>query len=339
MKKKHLYIGLIIAFLACYYTFRNVSLKDLGHAFASIQYIYLIPSLFFYLFYYYIRAVRWKYLILSIKEVDHKRLLSPVMIGFMANMLPARIGELIRAYLLGKRENIPFSSSFATIVVERLFDLAAILVMFGSLLFFQSDLMSSSGPLGDPTVIKRMTLFGWGSLLILIILISSSFLLIYKQNWVVSWIKFLCRPFSENIQTKILDFINSFAQGLHVLKDLKTTLIVILWSGVIWAASLLTYYPFYFAFNIDYLPFSSLVILFVIICMFITIFPTPGFIGSFQAGCVVALHNLYDVPEAVAASFGIVAWAFSMGITVAGGIYFIFKDNISIKELTRAYNT
>lgn len=338
MKKKHLYIGLIIAVLACYYTFRNVSIKDLGEALASMHFIYVIPSLFFLLLYYYIRAVRWKYLILSIKEVHQNRLLSPLFVGFMANMLPARIGELIRAYLLGKRENIPFSSSFATIVIERVFDMSTILIIFGGVLFFQPELMGDKSPIGDQNVLKGMIMFGWISMAGVILLVIMSLLLIYKQKMVISWIKFLCNPFPEKIQTKILDFIISFAGGLHVLKDFKTTLTVILLSGGVWGCSLLSYYPFYFAFDIDYLPFSSLIIVFVIICIFVAIFPTPGFVGSFQAACMLGLHGLFGVPEATAASFGIITWAFSMGVTAIGGTYFIIKDNISMKDMTKAYS-
>ena len=335
--KKHLYIGLIIAVLACYYTFRNVSLKELGEAMTSMRYIYLLPALFIFIVYYYFRAVRWKYLILSIKKVEQKRLFSPLMIGFMANLLPARVGELIRAYLLGKREDISFSSSLATIVVERIFDMLSILALFGGLLFFQSDMMDSTGPLGDQDIMGKMVLFGWVSLTISIVLICGLFLLIYRQNLVISWIKFLCRPFSEKSQTKILSFVDSFTKGLYVLKDLKTTSIIILLSACVWGLALIGYYPFFLAFDLDYLPFSSLIILFFVICVFITIFPTPGFVGSFQAACMVVLHNLYGVPEATAASFGIASWAFSMGITVLGGIFFLVKDNISIKEITKAY--
>lgn len=336
--KKPLYVGSIIALLAIIYTFKNVSLKELNKALASVNYIHIIPALILYALYYYLRAVRWKYLILSIKTVNEKKLISPIMVGFMANMLPARVGELIRAYLLGKREDIPFSSSFATIVVERLFDVASILMLFGSLLFFHPDIMSIAGPLGDKNILEKMILFAWSSLAIIILLIITSFLLIYREKLVISWVKFFCRPFSENIQNKILEFLSSFTKGLLVLKDLKTILIVIMLSGALWLIGMIGYYPFYFAFDINYLPFSSLIILFVMICVFITILPTPGFIGSFQAACMVALHDLFGVPEATAASFGIVTWAFTMGFTILGGIFFLFKDNISIRELTGNYS-
>lgn len=336
--KKHLCIGLIIAGVAFYYTFRNVSLGELGEAFGSMHLAPLIPALFLYIFAYYAKAVRWKFLVLSIKDVPHTRLFSPMMIGFMSNMLPARVGELIRAYLLGKRENIPFSSSFATIVLERLFDMVSILAMFGSLLLFQPDLMSSKGPLGDPATFEKMKLFGWSSLLIVILLVLLSYLLIHKKKLVISWLKFLCRPFPETTKSKILEFTYSFADGLMVLKDVKTTCIIILLSGVVWSFSVVAYYPFYYAFNIGYLPFSSLIILFVTICLFITIFPTPGFVGSFQAACMLVLHDLFGVPEATAASYGITTWAFSMGFTLVIGLFFIFKDNISVKELTPVLN-
>ena len=69
------------------------------------------------------------------KKVPVTGLFSPLMVGYMANILPARAGEFIRAYLLGKKHGIPFSGAFASIVVERLFDIVAVLLLFQLLLF------------------------------------------------------------------------------------------------------------------------------------------------------------------------------------------------------------
>ena len=119
MNKKHLnlIIGLIIVVLFSYIAFKNVSLEELGKALKAVKYIYLIPAVMFVALTFLFRAMRWRYLVSSIKDVKTTHLFSPLMIGFMGNVLPARAGEFIRAYLLGKKENISFSASFATIVV------------------------------------------------------------------------------------------------------------------------------------------------------------------------------------------------------------------------------
>ena len=122
MRKKylHLLIGLIIIVLSLMYAFKDVSFQELMSALKSIRHIYLFPAIFLVAMSYLLRAMRWHYLIRSVKKVKTTRLFSPLMVGFMGNMLPARAGEFIRAYLLGKKENVSFSASFATIFVERL---------------------------------------------------------------------------------------------------------------------------------------------------------------------------------------------------------------------------
>ncbi len=79
---------------------------------------------------------------------------------------------------------------------------------------------------------------------------------------------------------------------------------------------------------------SSLVILCLTVAIFITLFPSPGFLGSFQAAHVVALHEIFGISKAVAVSYGIVSWLIIMGFTVIVGAIFAFKDHISFGEIS-----
>jgi uncharacterized protein (TIRG00374 family) len=106
-----------------------VALKD-------AKYIYIIPTLILIFMSHYLRAVRWSALIAPIKKVSVLNLFSATMIGFMANsVLPARIGEIIRPVMVAKKEKVKVTASFATVVMERIFDMLCVIV-FASLLFF-----------------------------------------------------------------------------------------------------------------------------------------------------------------------------------------------------------
>ena len=74
----------------------------------------------------------------------------------------------------------------------------------------------------------------------------------------------------------------------------------------------------------------------VIVCLtvaiFITVAPTPGFLGSFHLGCVAALNGIFGIQKAVALSYGIIAWLLMMGATVAIGALFAVKENVSFGE-------
>ncbi|MCH7622959.1 MAG: flippase-like domain-containing protein, partial [Nitrospinae bacterium] len=114
---RNLIIGLVIAAGALYYTLHNVSMKDLAASFKTVDYVYIVPAVFIMLLSYFFRALRWRILISPMKQVDVSGLFSPLMVGYMANILPARAGELVRAYLLGNKHGIPFSGAFASIIV------------------------------------------------------------------------------------------------------------------------------------------------------------------------------------------------------------------------------
>ena len=106
-------------------------------------------------------------------------------------------------------------------------------------------------------------------------------------------------------------------------------------SILVWAASILNYYPLLMAFGLESeLPIvTSILIVSLTVGIFISLFPSPAFLGSFQAACVVALHEIFGVSKAIAASYGIIAWLVAMGFIILVGAMFIVKDNISFSEL------
>src|SRR5689334_9513759 len=80
---------------------------------------------------YYFRALRWQIFIARIREVPVSRLISPTLVGFSAIALFGRAGELVRPYLIARRESVPFASQISVCAVERLFDTAAFALVAG----------------------------------------------------------------------------------------------------------------------------------------------------------------------------------------------------------------
>jgi uncharacterized protein (TIRG00374 family) len=336
MNKKHLIIGIVIVVLSFSYAFKNVSIEELGSALKSVQYLYLIPSLFFVALTFLFRTMRWRYLVGSVKEVKTADLASPMMIGFMSNILPARAGELIRAYLLGKKENISFSASFATIFVERLMDMMLFLGLLVGVMLYSSDILARGNAAGSHDLVGTMKSFGWFSFVVLIGICVFSGLLQYKNTWAMRIVGVCVKPLPLKWKDKITGMVHSFTEGLSILKDPKGFMASVILTFFVWAAMISVYYPIYLAFGIEAeLPMiSSLVILSLTVGIFISVLPTPAFLGSFQLACVVALHDIFGISEAVSASYGIVAWLVNMGFIILAGLVFILKDNISFAELT-----
>src|ERR1700681_1612485 len=99
---------------------------------AGVAYIYLA---------YFLRAVRWKIFLRPVrKEASILGLVPPTMIGFTGLALLGRPGELIRPYLIARRENLPFASQVAVWAVERIFDVGGFTSLLVAAIFLPSKL-------------------------------------------------------------------------------------------------------------------------------------------------------------------------------------------------------
>jgi len=338
MNKKYLHIsiGLAIIVLSLFYAFRGVQVADLVNALLSVQYVYLLPAVFLVIISYLLRALRWRYFIRSIKDVKTSCLYSPLMVGFMANMLPARAGEFIRAYLLSRKEQINFSASFATIIIERFFDLILVLLLLMSVVFIMPHAFVSGTGSGEYQILDKVKVFGIVSFLLCFFILFFSVLLQFKKDWSMKIIGLIVKPFPRKWGQKIVGLAQSFSDGLRIIRDKKGFFAAVLLSFAIWGTFVFTYYPLYLAFDIQsQLPvISSLFILCLTVAIFITVAPTPGFLGSYHLGCVTALHGIFGIDKATALSYGIIAWLVAMGTTVVIGALFAIKENISFGDIS-----
>ena len=141
-------VGLLLLFLW------KVDFEQTGRELQNANYLYLIPAVLVYFIALGFRSLRWHYLLLHLKPIPANRLYSVVSIGYLANnILPVRLGELVRSHFVGEKEGISKASALATILVERALDgltllfLAAIVWPF---LPWTSVLRNESGGLDTP---------------------------------------------------------------------------------------------------------------------------------------------------------------------------------------------
>ena len=133
-----LWISIIFSLFFVVLILNHIDFEKMKKALETANYMYLPLAVASSLVTNIFRTYRWKYIISPIKKISTQSLFSGVAIGYMANnLLPARLGEFVRAYIMGKKEGISKSSTLATIVLERIFDGLALLffLAFISLLF------------------------------------------------------------------------------------------------------------------------------------------------------------------------------------------------------------
>jgi hypothetical protein len=332
-KSGQLIIGLIVAFAAVYYTMRNVSVSELMESFRHVNYIWLLPTFVLMCLTYVARAIRWRVLLLPVKEVKTIELFSPLMVGFMAGVLPARAGELVRAYLLGKKFELSFASSLATIVVERLFDMILLLFLFSWILVFHGEIFDGNIAWSGISIRDLAFQFGIFSLALVLILIAFIYLLTFHNEKAMALVHWLVRPFPEKWQYKLIQMAETFSQGLGVFRNLRALVFIAVATVGVWVLIVLQYYPLYWAYELQDKSATSLILLTVMVCILIPVLPTPAFLGSFNAGVLIALHSIMGEAEVATVSFGFVAWGVNFAVIVLGGVYFILHDHISVRKL------
>ena len=284
------------------------------------DYLYLIPAIALVFLMMWLRAIRWKYLFEPIKKIRMASLFSSLMIGFMANnILPARIGEFVRAYSIGKKENLSKSLSLATIVVERILDGFVLLVfLFISLIFFHF-----------PHWVKKTGIY----LLIFQILILILFFILKRYKEKVSQLfNLLFSPISKHLPQKANEILLSFIAGFDVLKGKKQVAFVFLLSFLIWIVIAALTSLVFLSFRFE-LPFYVSFLFIVIVNFGIIMIPlSPGFIGTYQFFCITALA-FWGINESEAMGFSIVYHAIQYFPVTFLGLFYLWKESISFKEI------
>ncbi|MBI5896498.1 MAG: flippase-like domain-containing protein, partial [Desulfobacterales bacterium] len=128
-----LLVGGLMSVATLYLAFRNVPLAELVSYLGSIAYLWLIPSVGLVALAFVLRAYRWRLILKSAKSVGFWQAYHPLMIGFMINcILPGRVGEIARPAIIKREQSVPFSTGFATVAAERIFDMLVLIALLAA---------------------------------------------------------------------------------------------------------------------------------------------------------------------------------------------------------------
>ena len=310
-------LGIILSALALYLAFRNVPFTELIIYIASINYLWIVPSVVLSLIIFALRAYRWQIILASAHKVGFWQAFHPLMIGFMLNcVLPGRVGELARPMVLLRKEKIPFSTGIATVAAERVFDVGILIALFAVLLAtvqIDPNLQIAFGGYH----LNRETLFivGRSLLQLLLVLIAGIILVGFGQTRKVinnaimglpSIFFFSGQAFKVKLQQRccipLIHFVENFAAGFALVKHPAKIFICTGLSIVIWGLTACSYYIMAQGCPGIELSFSEISAVMIIICFFIALPSVPGFWGIWEAGGVFAL-TLFGVSTKDAAGF------------------------------------
>jgi len=309
----------VISLFFLYLAVRKVDFQAVGEAFRQANYLYTIPNAVVILLCMWLRALRWRYLLKPVKSLTAGRLFSPVMIGFMANnLLPMRLGEFVRAYSLGEKEKISKSASFATIVVERVFDTFILLLMFAIVIAFSPF----------PDWAKKI---GYFTFAVNIAILLSFFFLKQKTEPTLRVLERLLGVFPKKLADFAYKTTCRFTEGLAVLSDLKSLFYIAALSGLIWVITALSNYFIFLSFDLRP-PLYGCFFLLVVVAFAIMLPASPGFIGTFHFGCTVAL-SYFKIGPNISFPFSVVLWSCQYFPVTLLGLYYLRKEHLSLKKV------
>lgn len=313
----NLLVGLCISGIFLYFAVKNVHFNQFTEYVHQLNLFFIIPALLPGLLAYLVRAWRWNYFLSSIGRFRISGLLSATMIGFMANnILPARVGELIRALVLSKKESINFVSVLSSLIAERIMDGFTISIIALFAIF--------TIPLNEKIKFAGVVFF----LIFLILLIV---MFIFVNSGSIN--KKLPEIFHGRISGTINKYLTRIISGLEGLNRFKNSGITFISAFVIWFLSSLYFYFMGLAMEIP-LPFSASFAIFISVALGVIIPSSPGFIGVYHFFCQKAVE-MYGIDTSRAFAYAVVTHFVQFIAVTILGFLFLFYENLSLVSLSK----
>ena len=273
-----------------------------------------------------IRAARWQVLMRPIGPVRTWYAWRATLIGFAAsNVLPARIGEVLRPYLLARSERLDTASTFATVIVERLLDGLAVLALLALYL---------SGATGPHPRTPLMATIAVSAALVaagILVLLLVTALLSARPDRVGRLVRRSELVLPARFALVLARLAERFSHGLGVARSPRLLMVSLLWTVGLWLTISAQTWMVSSAFGIEMAPGATFLLQALLVIGFAV--PTPGGVGGFHEAYRIGVTTFFGAGNDAAVGAGLVLHAISfVPTTVIGGVLML-RDGLSIGRL------
>ena len=333
---KAFWLGAIVsaAFLAVF-IWLFVDFDTISDVLTEANYLYVAPSLAFYFVAVWFRSERWKFLLRPLIGVPQKSIYSVVVVGYMANnLIPVRIGEVVRSYYLSLRESCSAPAAFGTVAVERATDVLALLFflaaagLIGTVGVERAVGDISSDVPGGAAMLAMVALLPFLSVFGAILVISTA-----SRTTVLGWIDRFMFMLGRGLRDRLLGIADRLIEGLTVVSSPSDMAKVFAWSIPVWASEATMYYLIAIGFDLrpifdSQVEFIAAILVFTAAANLAGVLPsTAGSWGPFDffgAAALVALGIGQEVAAAYALTVHVVLW---LPPTVVGAVLLVMDGN------------
>lgn len=276
---------------------------------------------------YWVRALRWQYLLRPIGPTRFRTAFRTTVIGFAAlSVLPARAGDFLRPYLLARQEGLSVPATFATVVMERVLDFVAVLALLAVYVWGFSDGTSLPPRFRSPTEISTAV-----GALAAALLMGLMWILATHPERIGAMVATAARVLPRSLGVRLGALAHTFSTGFAVAREPRMLVVAMLWSFPLWLALSTEAWLVTRAFGIA-MPFTGSFLLQAILVIGVAV-PTPGAVGSFHEAYRIGVTTFFGAPNDAAVAAAIVTHAVSFIPVVLGGLIFMAQDGLSMRRL------
>lgn len=325
MKSLRFWIGIVISLVCLYFAFQGIQLAKLLEALRDFNYIWLIPASLIFLVSYLARVFRWQ-LLFAPHQVRWHNVFHTLNIGyFLSNLLPARLGDLVRAYLIGELEGASKARALSTVVVERLSDgLAAVLLLAITALFVPNI----------PDIAKQ------GALSVAIVGVAGILFLVlisFQKERGLALLRRLTPPISVLHSPRLWGALESLIDGFAILRSPRPLIGVAGWALFAWITGGILYWIIMIGINLQtngtLLPIQAAFLVMTITSLAVVVPSSPGYVGVFHFGAQITLNTVFGVDKSAALSYAFVIHAFTYIWLILLGIYSMWYTGLTYQRL------
>ena len=283
---------------------------------------------------YFVRAERWQYLLEPLGTTHFWVAFRTTVIGFAASfVLPARAGEVLRPYLLAKQENLPATAAFATIILERILDLVAVLLLLGA--FFV--LFAGNEAAAAPRLYQAVALGGLIMVPVGLGILVAMFVMAGHPERLHALVLRVERILPARLAHAVASFSRTFAQGLAVVRRPSRLALALAWSLVLWVTIASQIWAVAHAFSIA-LPFGGSFLITAMLVVGVAL-PTPGGVGGTHEAFRLGVTSFYGADNDAAVGAAILQHALNFAPVTLLGLWFLARDGINLTRLREISST
>jgi uncharacterized protein (TIRG00374 family) len=273
------------------------------------------------------RTFRWQALLLPLGHVRFMTTFRATLVGFAAlGVLPARAGDLLRPYMVARKEGIPVPATFATVVMERVLDLVAVLGLLAVYAWGFATPAEIPAALRQPIELSAAVAGGAA-----IVLFAVMWILATHPERIGRFVRAADRVLPHAIAHKLGDIATTFSRGFIAARNPSTLLTGVLWSFVVWIFIAGETWAVTRAFDIDMsFPGSFLVQVFLVIGVAV---PTPGGVGSYHEAYRWAVTTFFHAANDSAVAAAIVVHLISYIPVILAGLVVMVQEGMSVHDL------